>query len=550
MNSAVKISFGVLLLGGILALVTSSKEEGKETLCGCGCNGEKKSCQDQAPVEIHEVGFEPEDNYSGKKALVRRVRSNKFDKFLTYSNYYQWLRKNFEILETIVRNTTSSDRVVTLWNTMNGLPVSSSQSTDWQDYTQANEIGASQPIFNHPQEAFVHPVSGLIWVLNQLSDSISIVSENGVLQETIELDNSSSGVISPGSMAYDLSTGRTYVLGSVSNTAIEVDPTGVISEIPVGNRPVRIKRNPVNGNMYVVNFLDNSVSVIDSGTSNVVSTFSVGQSPIDVAFHPVEGHVYVSNSGNGTVSVFDLNHLPVGQILGLGGGISSLEFHPLSGDLYVTDTVSNLVHVVDTSTLTIFKSIPVGDEPRALSYMEEGDFMCVASADEVLTFIDANYQALGQVPIVGFQQWIIYDATRKSFYYSATSSGTLNVLSLSDSANGVVVSDNYAGQAEDFKYNPILIQHSKWVHLGNEPTNLVYLKDNRTTGSKSQEVMQLNNYTSPQNGLAVAEVTQTRGVVLDGHQEWEFTLKPGQGLSIILYYTQLNRQDFLPSRQN
>jgi YVTN family beta-propeller protein len=55
--------------------------------------------------------------------------------------------------------------------------------------------------------------------------------------------------------------------------------------------------------MFVANYGDGTVSVIDSTTDNVISTIPVGQGPQWLAFNPRNGNLYVTNSISGTVSV-------------------------------------------------------------------------------------------------------------------------------------------------------------------------------------------------------------------------------------------------------
>ncbi|MCB0541509.1 MAG: YncE family protein, partial [Bacteroidetes bacterium] len=56
-----------------------------------------------------------------------------------------------------------------------------------------------------------------------------------------------------------------------------------------------------------------------------------------------------------------------------------------------------------------------------------------------------------------------------------------------------------------------------------------------------------NNYKSPQNYLDVAEVTAVRGDVIDGKSTWEFKIAPGQTITILVYYKQLQFKYLIPT---
>jgi len=57
--------------------------------------------------------------------------------------------------------------------------------------------------------------------------------------------------------------------------------------------------------MYVANYDNNTVSVIDGKTNRVTSTIHVGISPNAVSVNPSNNIMYVANSRNNTVSIID-----------------------------------------------------------------------------------------------------------------------------------------------------------------------------------------------------------------------------------------------------
>ena len=79
------------------------------------------------------------------------------------------------------------------------------------------------------------------------------------------------------------------------------------AEIPVGLEPVSVAARS-DREAWVVNWLSDSVSVVDLTTGNVTRTFDVGDEPTDVIFAGAnDGRAFVCVSGTMQVKVFDAN---------------------------------------------------------------------------------------------------------------------------------------------------------------------------------------------------------------------------------------------------
>ncbi|MEM9023981.1 MAG: hypothetical protein AAGB22_09575, partial [Bacteroidota bacterium] len=98
---------------------------------------------------------------------------------------------------------------------------------------------------------------------------------------------------------------------------------------------------------------------------------------------------------------------------------------------------------------------------------------------------------------------------------------------------------------EEFKYDPAYVHHIKWVQVGLQPVRLVELSDRSATGKSEVRHWHLNNYDSPQHGIRVAEMFESRGTVIDGQHQWRFTLPAGQSITILLTYSQRQRKELL-----
>ncbi|HEY2437947.1 MAG TPA: BTAD domain-containing putative transcriptional regulator, partial [Solirubrobacteraceae bacterium] len=95
-----------------------------------------------------------------------------------------------------------------------------------------------------------------------------------------------------------LGDGAIWLTDAEANNVVRVDPTGVLTPIPVGNGPTGVTVG--GGGVWVVDSLDDALVRIDPGTGSVTARVPVGRSPAGVAFGA--GSVWVANSGDGTVT--------------------------------------------------------------------------------------------------------------------------------------------------------------------------------------------------------------------------------------------------------
>jgi YVTN family beta-propeller protein len=80
----------------------------------------------------------------------------------------------------------------------------------------------------------------------------------------------------------------------------------VTATVPVGKMPGGVAVDPGTHTVYVTNFADRSVSVIDGSSHAVTATVTVGDSPNAVAVDPSTHIAYVTNYLNHTLSVIKL----------------------------------------------------------------------------------------------------------------------------------------------------------------------------------------------------------------------------------------------------
>jgi YVTN family beta-propeller protein len=167
-------------------------------------------------------------------------------------------------------------------------------------------------------------------------------------------------------IAVNPNTGNVYVINVVSNTVSVISPSNqVITTIPVGMRPQDVAVNPDSGNVYVANIESSTVSVISGSTNQVIATIHVGFVPQYLAVNPNTGNVYVNNAQSNTVSVISPSNQVIATIP-VGRDPERVAVNPDSGNVYVVNN-GGPDYNVNPSTISVISpsnqvitTIPVG----------------------------------------------------------------------------------------------------------------------------------------------------------------------------------------------
>ncbi len=131
---------------------------------------------------------------------------------------------------------------------------------------------------------------------------------------------------------------------------------------PTAEAPVA-KREMV----YVSNFDDSTVSVIDAEGGSVVRTVAVDDGPIGVAGSPDGTRVYVAAFQAGTLSVLRTGDDRVIASVPVGESANSVAVTPDGAFIAVTDTAAERVAIVDADTLEVLARVPGGRQPSGLA---------------------------------------------------------------------------------------------------------------------------------------------------------------------------------------
>jgi len=114
----------------------------------------------------------------------------------------------------------------------------------------------------------------------------------------------------PCAVAVDAATHRIYVVNYGDRTVSVIDAAKgtVIATLPVGKHPQAVAVDSVHHRIYVANVHSDSVTVIDGPTNKIIGTLRAGRNPYALAVDPTASRIYAANYGEPSVTAIDVAH--------------------------------------------------------------------------------------------------------------------------------------------------------------------------------------------------------------------------------------------------
>ena len=172
---------------------------------------------------------------------------------------------------------------------------------------------------------------------------------------------------------------RAYVTGAEGVKVVDLDTNLVVGSIGIGSKGgIAISSK---GYAYVASCypLCGVILVIDTATDEVVESISTsgyaGWGPEGIAVSPDGGYVYVTNYDDKSISVIDADSNTVVRNIALGFNPIGIAVHPLGKRLCVAN-MQNTVSVINTNTYNvIYPPVSVGLRPYGIVVRPDGKFV-------------------------------------------------------------------------------------------------------------------------------------------------------------------------------
>lgn len=222
----------------------------------------------------------------------------------------------------------------------------------------------------------------------------------------------------------------------------------VAMTVRVGNTPIGVTFDPSNGDIYVTNGVDGTVSVISGASNTVVTTVFVGGEPSGIAYDPRNGDIYVANLAQNVSVVSGASNkvvadVPLTLTPPLRAASGYVAFDSANGEIYVSDSFPtfNAQTVSVVSGVTESTTINVGPSPEGLAFDPSNANIYVANFDNFGG--DYERSQVGNISVISGETGAVvarirvgnspfgvaYDPSNGDIYSANAGDGTVTVIS-------------------------------------------------------------------------------------------------------------------------
>ncbi|HTS39903.1 MAG TPA: plastocyanin/azurin family copper-binding protein [Xanthobacteraceae bacterium] len=183
--------------------------------------------------------------------------------------------------------------------------------------------------------------------------------------------------------------------------------------------------------VYVGNFKDNTVSVVDMAMGKVVATIPVAAGPHGMTITRNGRWVYVAGDGSAQVSLIDTSTDKVVQTIDVGKSPHGLTLTPDGKRLLVAVNGEDRIAFVDTAKHQVVGSVPVA-KPHTVAIRPDGKVAYVSSQQPgsfALVVIDLSKQTVTRtIPLDKAPRDVEFGFQGKALYYTVAGQDAVEVL--------------------------------------------------------------------------------------------------------------------------
>lgn len=231
----------------------------------------------------------------------------------------------------------------------------------------------------------------------------------------------------PNNLAVNTLTNKVYVPNYYDGTVTVIDgATNSSSTVTVGSHPLSLAVNASTNKIYATNSVSNDVTVID-GVTNTTTTIPVGASPEGIAVNAITNRIYVTNVGDDTVTVIDGATNSTATVTA-GSGPQALAINAVTDKIYVANTLSNNITVIDGKTSTT-TTVAAWVHPYAVAVnaLTNKIYVTNAGSNNVMV-IDGATNSTIVVPTGSSPEPIAVNETTNKIYVADTLSNNITVI--------------------------------------------------------------------------------------------------------------------------
>ena len=264
-----------------------------------------------------------------------------------------------------------------------------------------------------------------------------------VLETTLYLPDSLTGVSRPQCLAWDSIDNTVYVGGNSGSRVIAFDAaTGAkLAAIPVGEGTRALCWNRTYNRIYAANTSDSTVTVIDCATNTVLAAILCGDGPQALCWNPLRNKVYVANRNSDDVTVISCVTNTVVATVPVGDLPAALVYNSVNDRVYCVAQSDDSVYAINGSTNNLVARIPSGDYPYDICYNATNNRLYVpAFNDDTLIVIDGATNAItAKVPVGERPDAVCWNSAENKVYVANIYGNSVTII---NGATNAVIDDS------------------------------------------------------------------------------------------------------------
>ena len=177
----------------------------------------------------------------------------------------------------------------------------------------------------------------------------------------------------------------------------------VIDTFAVGNEPDAIVLSPDNSKLFVANYSDGTIDVVDTSNDTIVHTITLlgdSNQPFDLCINNAGTKLFVANRGNNSVEVY--NSLTYAYIVGIGiNAPQNICISPDDSTIYITQYYNNNIVVVNTISYTPTHNISTGNQPWGICISPDGTkgYVSIHGTNKVSVFSTSTFLIITTISV-------------------------------------------------------------------------------------------------------------------------------------------------------
>jgi YVTN family beta-propeller protein len=263
---------------------------------------------------------------------------------------------------------------------------------------------------------------------------------------------------------------RVYVSNFADSTVsvLNVSTSGTTT-INVPGNPREIVWDNVNNKAFVTLISVGKVVTINTNTQTTGTTINVGTTPFGIARNIYTNYIYVVNSGSDNVSVIDGNTDTVVTTVSVGDGPYGIDYDSLNDRIYVANEISNNVSVIDCASDTILTTISGFSTPYAVRFNPNNGYVYISNdGDNTVKVIDTVSNTIITTISVGDAPYSMgYDSINARLYVSNNNDDNISIIDTNTNTvcNTISVGNSPFGVISDSYDSKVYVANSDDANL-------------------------------------------------------------------------------------